>query len=86
MKADREYRDSNIKTEHCRLNWESAMFQCCKVGVMWVWLRAWQVWEFNVVGVSGNLAVQYHEMGVARGVASKWYCSKVGVVSMAVES
>lgn len=38
MKADREYRDSNIKTEHSRLNWESAMYQCCKVGVVGVWL------------------------------------------------
>lgn len=30
MKADREYRDSNLKTEHCRLGWESAVYQCCK--------------------------------------------------------
>ena len=34
MKADREYRDSNLKTEMCRLGWENAMYQCCKVGVV----------------------------------------------------
>ena len=32
MKADREYKDSNLKTEQSRLGWEAAMYQCCKVG------------------------------------------------------
>ena len=31
VKADREYRDSNIKTEESRLAWESAMYRCCRV-------------------------------------------------------
>ncbi len=31
MKADREYRDSNIKTEQCRLGWEAALYNCCRV-------------------------------------------------------
>ncbi len=31
VKADREYRDSNIKTEESRLGWESAMYKCCNV-------------------------------------------------------
>ncbi len=31
VKADREYRDSNIKTEETRLGWESAMYKCCNV-------------------------------------------------------
>lgn len=34
-KADREYRESNIKTEHSRLSWESAMYQCCQVCTSW---------------------------------------------------
>ncbi len=31
VKADRDYRDSNIKTEESRLAWEAAMFHCCRV-------------------------------------------------------
>ena len=31
IKVDREYRDSNIKTEESRLAWESAMYRCCRV-------------------------------------------------------
>jgi len=31
MKLDREYRESNIKTEQARLSWEAAMYSCCKV-------------------------------------------------------
>ncbi len=34
MKIDREYRESNIKTEQARLSWEASMYQCCKVGVV----------------------------------------------------
>jgi hypothetical protein len=29
-KADRDYKDSNIKTEECRLSWESSMYRCCR--------------------------------------------------------
>ena len=32
VKNDREYRDSNIKTEEARLAWEAAMYRCCQVG------------------------------------------------------
>ncbi len=31
VKAAREYRDSNTKTEETRLSWESAMYKCCNV-------------------------------------------------------
>jgi len=33
VKADREYRDSNMKTEEARLSWEAAMYKCCNVGI-----------------------------------------------------
>ena len=31
IKGDREYRDSNLKTEESRLAWESSMYRCCQV-------------------------------------------------------
>ena len=31
VRADREYRDTNIRTEEARLAWESAMYRCCRV-------------------------------------------------------
>ena len=31
VKSDREYRDSNLKTEEARLTWEAAMYKCCQV-------------------------------------------------------
>ena len=34
VKVNREYRDSNIKTEETRLAWESAMYRCCRVKKM----------------------------------------------------
>lgn len=33
VKADREYRDSNLKTEESRLSWEAAMYRCCRVSL-----------------------------------------------------
>ena len=30
LKSDREYKDSNIKTEETRLCWESSMYRCCR--------------------------------------------------------
>jgi len=30
IKADRDYRDSNLKTEEARLSWEAAMYKCCQ--------------------------------------------------------
>ncbi len=31
VKADREYREANVKTEESRLAWEAAMYRCCRV-------------------------------------------------------
>ena len=31
VKSDREYRESNMKTEEARLAWEAAMYRCCQV-------------------------------------------------------
>lgn len=28
--VDREYKDSNVKTEEVRLTWESSMYRCCR--------------------------------------------------------
>ena len=33
VKNDREYKESNMKTEEARLAWEAAMYRCCQVGV-----------------------------------------------------
>ena len=30
-KSDREYRESNLRTEEARLAWEVAMYRCCQV-------------------------------------------------------
>ena len=27
---DRDYKDSNVRTEEARLNWESSMYRCCR--------------------------------------------------------
>lgn len=35
IKADREYRDTNLKTEEARLAYESAMYRCCQVNGDW---------------------------------------------------
>ena len=58
MKADREYRYSNIKTEQCRLKWEAAMYHqnmyacttdvryvnhCCRV-CTYVLLYSWDAY------------------------------------------
>ena len=31
VKAEREYRDSNLKTEEARLSWEAATYRCFQV-------------------------------------------------------
>ena len=31
VKSDRDYRDSNMKTEEARLAWEASMYRCCQV-------------------------------------------------------
>ena len=31
VKSDRDYKESNIKTEEARLAWETAMYRCCQV-------------------------------------------------------
>ena len=44
IKADREYRDSNLKTEEARLSWEAAMYKCCQVRKshdVWMWVYEW---------------------------------------------
>ena len=31
VKNDREYKESNMRTEEARLSWEAAMYRCCQV-------------------------------------------------------
>ena len=33
VKCDREYKESNMRTEEARLAWENAMYRCCQVRV-----------------------------------------------------
>lgn len=38
VKHDREYKDSNIRTEETRLAWETAMYRCCQVNTLILYL------------------------------------------------
>lgn len=30
LSLDRDYKDSNVRTEEARLGWESSMYRCCR--------------------------------------------------------